>query len=314
MRPFKRDESQRDEKRISQPTPRRGTMASFRRFPKHIPNHDDPEGGGGPSKRQRLNLSFMPRTTYDKAKDGDLQAIRTLVTTNHDVVVRLFQDSTIEVRVEIQRLVREQKLNKLAFALMNVKLTKPKRLMSTPENTCCICTDRVVNASLSCGHEFCKTCILNTAENLGTKCPVCRKEFLEVTVGTETIPVEQKTQRPDNDFMSTEAVRQQLAHQHHVAPEGIQFFTVRFTLLRVSHENLAKHFHVMPDRVIRINRDNVALLPPPTVDPTTYEQPIDLVSDDEDEPEIMEPNEVWEEARQIIESGHREEEWSLDDL
>lgn len=300
MRPFKRDESQQEEKRISEPTPRQGTMASFRRFPTHILNHDDPEGGG-PSKRQRLNLS-MPRTTYDKAKEGDLEAIRTLVTTNHDVVVRLFQDSSIEVRVEIQRLVRKQKLNKLAIALMNVKPTKPKPPMSTPENTCCICTDRVVNASLSCGHEFCKTCILNTAENLGTKCPVCRKEFSEVTVGTETIPVEQKTQRPDNYYMSTEAIRQQLAHQHHVAPEGIQFFTVRFTLLRVSHENLAKHFHAMPNRVIRINMNNVALLPPPTVDPTTYEQPIDLVSDNEDD------------QPEIIESGHREEEWSLDDL
>lgn len=42
MKPFKPDESQQKEKRISEPT-----MASFRRFPKHILNHDDPEGGGG---------------------------------------------------------------------------------------------------------------------------------------------------------------------------------------------------------------------------------------------------------------------------
>ena len=42
MKPFKLYESQQEEKRISEPT-----MASFRRFPKHILNHDDPEGGGG---------------------------------------------------------------------------------------------------------------------------------------------------------------------------------------------------------------------------------------------------------------------------
>ena len=46
MKPFERDESQQEEKRISETTPRRGTMASFRRFGKHIINDDDPEGGG----------------------------------------------------------------------------------------------------------------------------------------------------------------------------------------------------------------------------------------------------------------------------
>lgn len=59
MRPFERDKSQPGEKRISQTTPRRGTMASFRRFPTHILNHDDPEGGGG-LKRKADNDDVKP--------------------------------------------------------------------------------------------------------------------------------------------------------------------------------------------------------------------------------------------------------------
>ena len=43
---------------------------------------------------------------------------------------------------------------------------------------CIICQEAMINPiELDCGHEYCYTCIKGTIINIGTECPLCRKQI-----------------------------------------------------------------------------------------------------------------------------------------
>ena len=46
---------------------------------------------------------------------------------------------------------------------------------------CSLCSNNVVNCTLSCDHNFCSTCIARWL-NLKSYCPVCKKEAMESDV------------------------------------------------------------------------------------------------------------------------------------
>ena len=81
--------------------------------------------------------------------------------------------------------------NEVKFTLRNslnyVKVNEKEHLLTclffnnnNDEDTnqkCNICLDSVETIKISCGHDFCKICIVKISAKCGKKCPCCRKHF-----------------------------------------------------------------------------------------------------------------------------------------
>ena len=163
---------------------------------------------------------------------------------------------------------------------------------SKPAVTCSICWNEVTERGTidSCDHQFCYECIKTWSKESNT-CPCCRTRFNTIQKGDQT----ERVPTTDIPTPSTFHIIDELFTLYAMMP-------LQPGLYRLVRRSGPPAPGTINSQAELVNHHQRLTLQRHDGRGISNETAIDLVSDDEDD------------QPEIIESGHREEEWSLDNL